>query len=253
MAVIDSGIERAHLEDKYARAGTPLRPITGAVFRPGHPSPLPYDGRQSSPHGTIVADVVLSVAPGVQLFSADVFGPAGNCEVETVVAALRHALDVWDVKIVNLSLGVPEARLTQFVRRQQFQRAIEEAYYRDVLVFAAAHNDHPFTQSYPAAFGPPLVSVNKWDTPDPLGFRYRLHDTVEFEAHGRGNLGPFSREPATSWATPRLTGIAAKLLSLKPDLKPFEVKTLLYWMSRSDGSPGYRHAALGNSDPSGVT
>jgi subtilisin len=233
VAVIDSGVERAVLTDKYARLGTPIHAIEGAVFRPGSPAALPYDGRQSSPHGTIVADVILSIAPGVRLFSADVFGPAGNCEVETVIAALRHALDVWGVKVVNLSLGVPEGRLAQLPRRQQFQRAIEEAYFRDVLVFAAAHNDHPFTRSYPAGFAPPLLSVDKGPFDDPLGFAYLLRDGVEFQANGRGNLGPFAREPATSWATPHLAAVAAKLLSLKPDLKPFEVKTLLYWMSRA--------------------
>jgi subtilisin len=53
---------------------------------------------------------------------------------------------------------------------------------------------------------------------------------VEFQAHGRGYLGPFANEPATSWATPHLTGIAARILSLRPGLKPFEIKTILYWL-----------------------
>jgi subtilisin len=30
-----------------------------------------------------------------------------------------------------------------------------------------------------------------------------------------------------------LAGIAARLLSLRPGLKPFEIKALLYWMSRA--------------------
>ena len=69
---------------------------------------------------------------------------------------------------------------------------------------------------------------------------------MEFQAHGKGYLGPFAREPATSWATPHLAGIAARILSLKPDLKPFEIKTVLYWLfpqrgkwkTRQDFSPG---------------
>ncbi len=231
IAVIDSGVERDLLVEKYAKLGTPISHIDGAVFRPGSPTPSAYDGKQSSPHGTIVADIILSIAPGARLYSADVFGPQGTCEVETVIAALRHAVDVWKVKVVNLSLGVPESRLSQLPRRQQFQRAIEEAYFQDVLVFAAAHNEHPFTRSYPAAFAPPLISVDKGAFADPLGFAYHLRDSVEFQAYAKGNLG-FSREPATSWATPHLAAIAARLLSLKPDLKPFEVKTLLYWMSK---------------------
>ena len=229
VAVIDSGVERAILEKRFADRGQVLQPISGAVFRPNL-APLPYDGHQSSPHGTTVADIILTVAPGVKLYSADVFGPQGTCEVETVVAALRYAVEVWQVKVVNLSLGVPEQKLQQLPRRNLLLKAIEEAYFRDVLVFAAAHNEHPYTKSYPAAFAPPLISVDKGVFDDPLRFAYVLREQIEFQAHSRGYLGPFSREPATSWATPHLAGIAARVLSLKPDLKPFEIKTILYWL-----------------------
>jgi subtilisin family serine protease len=234
VAVIDSGVERSVLEDKFRAAGEPIHPIDGAVFRPGGP-PLPYTGHQSSPHGTTVADIILTLAPRVTLYSGDVFGPAGSCEVETVIAALHHAIEVWKVKVINLSLGVPEHKLQQLPRRQQLLRAIEEAYFRDVLVFAAAHNEHPITRSYPAAFAPPLISVDKGLFDDPLRFAYNLREHVEFQAHGRGYLGPFAREPATSWATPHLAGISARILSLKPDLKPFENKTILYWLFRAAG------------------
>src|SRR5262245_16783635 len=86
VAVIDSGVERAVLEDKFRSTGSLILPIEGAMFRPIG-DPLPYTGHQSSPHGTTVADIILTLAPGVKLYSADVFGPAGTCEVETVIAA----------------------------------------------------------------------------------------------------------------------------------------------------------------------
>jgi len=232
VAIVDSGVERALIESRFQGAGQPIHRIEGAVFSAGSTVAQPYDGRQSSPHGTTVADIILTVAPRVKLYSADVFGPAGACEVESVIAAIRHAIDVWNVKVINLSLGVPEHRLQQLPRRQQLLRAIEEAYFRDVLVFAAAHNEHPLTRSYPAAFAAPLISVDKGLFADPLTFAYRLKDQIEFQAHGRGYVGPFAREPATSWATPHLAGIAARILSLKPDLKPFEIKTILYWLFR---------------------
>ena len=69
---------------------------------------------------------------------------------------------------------------------------------------------------------------------DPLQFAYRLRDHIEFQAHSRGYLGPFAREPATSWATPHLAGIAARLLSLRPGLKPFDLNTILYWLFRNE-------------------
>ncbi len=227
IALIDSGVERSVLEKKF---GSAIQPIEGAVFRSDSPQPQPYAGHQSSPHGTTVADIVLTLAPRAKIFSADVFGPTGTCEVETVIRALQHATDVWKCKIVNLSLGVPEAKLQQLPKRHQFLKAIEEGYYKDVLIFAAAHNEHPVMRSYPAAFAPPLISVDKGLFDDPLQFAYQLRDTVEFQAHGRGYLGPFAREPATSWATPHLAGIAARILSLRPEMKPFEIKTVLYWM-----------------------
>lgn len=227
VALIDSGIEQAVLRAKF---GPTMRPIQGAIFSNDARPPTPYFGHQSSPHGTTVADIVLTLAPDAELYSADVFGTTGTCEVDTVIRALQYAIDVWQCKIVNLSLGVPESKLQQLPKRHQFLKAIEEGYYKDVLIFAAAHNEHPITRSYPAAFAPPLISVDKGLFADPLDFAYHLHDNVEFQAHGRGYLGPFAREPATSWATPHLAGIAAKLLSLRPEMKPFEIKTLLYWM-----------------------
>lgn len=233
VAVIDSGIERAVLEQKYARLGTTIQPIEGGTFRQGQTQPEPYTGKQSSPHGTTVADIILTLAPNTKLYSADVFGPQGTCEVETVIAALRYAITEWKVKVINLSLGVPEHKLQLLPRRQQLQKAIEEAYFNDVLVFAAAHNEHPHTRSYPAAFTLPLISVDKAAFDDPLSFAYQLRESIEFQAHGRGYLGPTARVLTTSWATPHLAGIAARILSLKPDLKPFEIKTILYWLFRA--------------------
>jgi hypothetical protein len=229
VCVMDSGIERAILEAKF---GPGLVPVEGGVFTAERAEPLAYEGRQSTPHGTTVADILLTQAPGVRLYSADVFGPAGTCEVETVIKALRWAYDVWKCKIVNLSLGVTEQKLQQPSKRQQLLRVIEEGYFKDVLIVAAAHNDHPFTRSYPALFAPPLLSVDKRLFDNPLQFAYRQGEPIEFQAHGRGYLGPFALEPATSWAAPHLSGIAARLLSLDPNLKPFEVKTLLYWLCR---------------------
>jgi len=237
VALLDSGVDRARLIEKYRLQGVEIYPIEGATFRDDRPEPVPDEGRASSPHGTTVADVVLTVAPKVRLYSADVFGPTGSCDVMVVIRALRWAMDVWNAKVVNLSLGVPEQRLVQVPKRLELLRTIEEAYYRDVLVIAAAHNDHPLTRSYPAVFAPPLLSVDKADFAKPMEFAYRLREQVEFQARGRGYLGPFATEPATSWAAPHLAGIAARLLSLRPGLKPFEVKALLYWMSRQRERP----------------
>jgi hypothetical protein len=230
VCILDSGVERALLEDKFRQQGQEIYPIEGGIFTAADQGPLPYEGKQSTPHGTTVADILLTIAPRIRLYSADIFGPRGTCEVELVIKALHWAIDVWNCRVINLSLGVSEQRLQQPARRQQLARAIQDAYFKDVLIFAAAHNDHPLTRSYPALFAPPLLSVDKGAFPDPWQFAYALHEEVEFQAYARGYLGPFAHEPATSWAAPHLAGIAARILSLRPGLKPFEMKTLLYWL-----------------------
>lgn len=233
VCLLDSGVEEALIRQKHPQS----YPIEGGIFTADRAEPMPYEGRHSTPHGTTVADILLTIAPRIRLYSADIFGPAGTCEVEVVIRAIHWALDVWKCKVLNLSLGVVEQRLQQLPRRHQLLRTIEEGYFRDALIFAAAHNDHPLTRSYPAQFAPPLFSVDKDLFPDPLEFGYQVRDGIEFQAHGRGYLGPFAKEPATSWAAPHLAGIAARILSLKPDLKPFEMKTILYWMFRAKGLP----------------
>ncbi len=231
VALVDTGVDRKIIEARSRARGDAIHPLQGAVFLPGKPEPLPYEGHQSSPHGTTAADIILSLAPRVQLFSADVFGPSASSDVEMLLRALRHAMDVWNCKIINLSLGIAEERLQVIQRRQQLYRAIQEAYFRGIIVVAATHNEHPLVRSYPSLFAPPLISVNKGLFDDPLTLRYALDEHVEFQAHGRGYLGPFAQEPATSWAAPHVTAIVARLLSLRPSLKLFEVKTILYWMS----------------------
>jgi subtilisin family serine protease len=245
VAVVDTGIERSILEEKFRARGVEIRPIEGGVFREDRPEPAPYDGHQSSPHGTTVADVLLTLAPRAQLYSADVFGPLGSCDVRVVIRAIRWAIDQWGCKVINLSLGVPEHRLQQVQRRQELLRTVEEAYYRDVLIIAAAHNEHPFTRSYPAAFAPPLLSVDKGVFADPLEFAYHLKEQVEFQAHSQGYLGPFAAEPATSWAAPHLSAIAARVLSLRPGLKPFEMKAILYWMFQARSRASARDGGQG--------
>src|SRR5262249_3546678 len=142
VCIVDTGVDRVRLAERFSGLGQVLQPIEGAVFREDLPEPKGDEGQASSPHGTTVADILLRLAPGIRLYSADVFGPLGSCDVKVIIRAIRWAMDVWGCKIINLSLGIPEQRLQQVQKRLELLRTIEEAYYRDILVIAAAHNDH---------------------------------------------------------------------------------------------------------------
>jgi hypothetical protein len=50
--------------------------------------------------------------------------------------------------------------------------------------------------------------------------------------------------PSQLLAAPHLSGVAAWVLSLRPELKPFEMKTILYWIcqARAPGPNGTANA-----------
>ena len=74
VCVIDSGVDRTVLEEKYRQLGREILPIEGGIFGADRPEPWPYDGTQSTPHGTTVADIILSIAPRVKLFQQTFWG-----------------------------------------------------------------------------------------------------------------------------------------------------------------------------------
>ena len=48
---------------EIAHQGVQIHRIEGGVFTADRPEPLPYDGRQSTPHGTTVADMHPDAGP----------------------------------------------------------------------------------------------------------------------------------------------------------------------------------------------
>src|SRR5262245_60511099 len=65
VCVMDSGVERTLLENRCHARGHILEGLEGGVFVLNRPEPLPYEGRQSTPHGTTVADILLTIAPRI--------------------------------------------------------------------------------------------------------------------------------------------------------------------------------------------
>lgn len=220
VGIIDTGIDQATLQRQgYGR------PISGALFSAG--GVQPYAGQQSSPHGTAVAGIVIKHAPQVELISADVFGPSGQCDVETLLAAIAWCLETARCQVLNLSLGITEDRLLPVQRRWQLQRLIEECYHRDVVVVAAAHNEHPHYRSFPALLGAPLIGVTRGPWHEDMRLRYHPLERVEFQATASCAGSFLTQSPASSWAAPHVTALVARLLSRHPGLKPFEVKAAL--------------------------
>jgi len=220
VTMLDTGVDAALLESRH----------------PGCRLECPPDAVPAS-HGTLVADILLSVAPGISLRVADIFAGKGSADPERLVGFLEDHLGSPREQILHCSLGWPEERWdTPLGRsaRQKITRLVELAYEQGTCVVAAAHNDHPLARSCPADRAPPLVGVAAGDWDDPFRVDYHGDSWVEFSARGTANIGVLGRRPASSWAAAHVSALAARLLELRRGLRPFEIKAWLKASSTHD-------------------
>lgn len=187
-------------------------------------------------HGTPVSWVINDTAPDAELHFIRVLSDEGTCDPDVFQGALDYIVK-QDVQVVNLSLGLDQD-VNDFWRAR-FLELVDLAYYRDITLVAAASNN--FDWIVPASFSS-LISVNSDYFKDPLAFRLRERSQVLYGPKPRIWLDAFGdmvRAPragtdshfyyiGTSFAAPRVSGIVALILERYPDLKPFEVKTILY-------------------------
>lgn len=181
-------------------------------------------------HGTLVADILLKVAPGIDLTVVDLFSGRGTTDPEKLVGFFEEHARSPAAEIIHCSLGWPEERWdTPLGRavRQKISRLVEQAYEAGTCVVAAAHNDHPLARSCPADRAPPLVGVAAGGWDDPFRVEYHPGSWVEFSARATAHMGVMGRQPASSWAAAHVSGVVARLLELWPGLRPFEIKARL--------------------------
>lgn len=177
VAVIDSGIDRAHvdLKDRFEKgedflSRPPSDTIGDAIFSKLFTNPiddvlvqepseaLPYPYFDQIGHGTHVAGTiaasengqgVVGVAPAANVLAARVCGGLG-CSSVGIVRAIDWAISE-KVDVINMSLGGP------FPSKAQLE-ATERAEAAGVTVVAASGNDGSDRIGYPAGF-PTVISV----------------------------------------------------------------------------------------------
>lgn len=197
-----------------------------------HPSAAVRAASDARPaaHGTLIADILLKIAPGIDLAMVDLFAGRGTTDPEKLIGFFEGHLQSPAAEIISCSLGWPEERWdTPLGRaaRQKITRLVEHAYEMGTCVVAAAHNAHPLARSCPADRAPPLLGVSGGDWSDPFRVAYHPGSWVEFSARSTAHMGVLGRQPASSWAAAHVSALVARLLELWPGLRPFEVKARL--------------------------
>jgi subtilisin family serine protease len=225
VCVLDSGIDARHpLVGEVARS-------VAVVVEDGESRIEEDTEGDLCGHGTACAGVIRSLAPQCELTSVRVLGGGFTGSGHAFLGGLRWALDErFDV--INMSLSTTKREFGQVLHE-----LADSAYFRRTLIVASAHN-MPI-ESYPWRFAS-VISVGSHEEPGPLTFYYNPAPPVEFFARGvdvdvAWLEGGTVRCTGNSFATPHVTGICARILSKHPELKPFELKSLLYLLADNVG------------------
>jgi len=233
VCVLDTGIEGGH--PMIGAVETAMRVTTGPT---GNLTVEPTEATDRVGHGTACAGVIRSIAPRCSITSVQVLnlGKAGTGQV--LLAGLRWALsEGYDV--INMSLSASKPAI-----RDELAGLCDQAYFQRSILCAAMHNNG--MPSYPWTFAS-VISVacmERRATEARSGHfpqvQYSEQPPAEFLAPGIGvrvawTSGSTIKSTGNSLAAPYISGLCALLLSKRPGLTPFEVKTILHRISISEG------------------
>jgi subtilisin len=228
VAVIDSGIDATHsdLRDRIicARAASKIDGRPGIIEQE---VPANHD---TYGHGTAVASIIAGIASNSILLDYRVLGPDNTGTGEFMVAALSHAIRTG-CRVINMSM----AARAEFAPR--LQELCDDAYRNGQVVVAAKRNMPLSDLGYPAELTS-VISVDLASFPTKFCVRYLPDNIIEFVGHGEDVVvaapgGGHTTKSGTSFATPAISGIVALLLGAYPDLRPFEIKSILRARSES--------------------
>lgn len=222
VAVVDSGVEADHLAlegcvDVDAGLAVTVDGDGNAVDHPG-----PHD--DSFGHATAVAGIIHSIAPEAQITSVKVLGAGLGGKAAGFLRGLGWAVE-QGFDVINLSLGT-----TRRDWALPFYEVCDQAYFRGCLVVTAANN--VARASFPSLYGS-VTSVACNLAKDPFRFHYNPDPPTEFLAPGidvdvAWRDGGYVTGTGNSYAAPHIAGIAALIRSKHPELRPFQVKTVLW-------------------------
>jgi subtilisin family serine protease len=222
VAVIDSGVDWTH-PDLRGRVAAAWKVAT----RGGRQKPVRCPlGRNNDVfgHGTGVAGIIAGIAPNARIFDIRVLrGDCGGAGA-ALLEGFRLAVD-QGIRLINMSLAC------QATFAPALHELCEQANRLNLVVIASKRNIPLQDNGWPAELSS-CVSVDRADFPSPYMLKFLKPPPIEFAARGHQVLttargGGYCEMTGTSFATPTVTGLCALILGAFPDLRPFELKTIL--------------------------
>jgi hypothetical protein len=233
VAVLDSGVDSTH-PDLSSKV------VAGWNFVNNN-----SDTHDILGHGTAVAGTLAAatnngnggagVAWSNPIMPLVVLNSSNYADYSTVASAITYAAD-HGARIINISLGGSTAS-------SALQSAVDYAWNKGSVVFAAASNNSNSTQYYPAACNN-VVAVSATDQTDSLASFSNYGSWITVSAPGdiiltTTNGGGYASWYGTSLATPVAAGVGALVLGRNPSLSASAVVNILKQNSDDLGAPGF--------------
>jgi subtilisin len=222
VAIVDSGIDATHPQlrgrvvssVRVEAKGRAQHVMKGAVSR----------NNDVYGHGTAVASIICKLSPNARLIDVRVLDADNVCTGDTLIAGFRYAVESG-ARIINMSLAA-NAKYAAPLRD-----LCEIAYRQNQLVVAARRNMPLTDQGFPAEIAT-CIGVDIGRLKSQFDVIFQNNNIIEFMAHGEEVVvaaagGGKTTMTGTSFATPAVSGLCALLVGAYPDLRPFDVKSVL--------------------------
>jgi thermitase len=213
VAIIDTGIDRAHVDllNKTQACASAVSAL--GVVTSGSCSDDDFHGTHVA--GTVAANTgngvgVAGTAPDAQLAICKALNAAGVGFVNDIAACMNWAWKTAGAKIISMSLGSDASSDAE-------ARAVKDAAAAGVLIIAAAGNGYDAAPNYPAYY-PEVMSVASFNQAGVISDFSTCNSDVEIAAPGEDIWSTFPENTygiisGTSMATPHVAGAAALVMS----------------------------------------
>jgi thermitase len=230
IAILDSGVDRTH-PDLAAKVISPGRDFANDD----------EDATDDNWHGTHVAGIaaadtdnaqgIAGVAWNCKILPVKVTGADGTGFYSWIIDGIIWATD-QGAEVINLSMGGD-------FDDPFLEDACKYAFDRGVVVVASAGNDFGGPVLYPAAYDSYVLAVAATDYNDRPADFSNSGPQVDVAAPGVYILGPAPQwyvgetylpyvfASGTSQAAPQVSGLAALIKSLKPELRPADIMKII--------------------------
>jgi len=222
VAVIDSGWSEKLYDSRILKGKGFVNPQDELTLK------ISDDIADQNGHGTGCTDLILRVAPDVNVIPLKVFGKEIETSINMLEQAFRFAIDS-EADVINVSLGttLEEALIPIY-------RLCEEARQKNIVIVAAQSNYH--NKSYPAVFEN-VISVITMNGMDYFQVLKLDDDVNEYAALGLiedalNKDGYRSYTGGNSFAAPIVSGMVALLKEKDKNLNLDKAREILNRFSK---------------------